>query len=583
VPLNLTVFEILNDADMAREQEEFEEKRKNNTLKNIEAEKQRKKDLHRSGKTEDEVHERTGKGRHELKLALPPMLRIVAQDPKSKKSKAIFAVPGAVRELAGGGFSIFLDRSRRQELARIMCEHLVLVFQKDGQTYDLLLPWSKADPEAMSRLGGDKNSWRAALIRERERRAILDNKTRSTVFRTRMKITGTECLISIITDTAPRSWTAPAPGESAPPSAPTTAPTTVGGPGVGGPQGLDGVSRPNTGVTSRPNTAAESPPGSAGGDKKPEKKGITMQELKARAAAAKNPNAVVGPSDEEVEAERIGKAAMLAELNAMPSKKRIIAIFYCREADTGGAIEREITPDEQRSCLGKCILEYMEGDIRDAAIRRLLRCFNCKVEDDVADRLVQHLRVELHDKQLSYVSDYLQVGLPEPGDECRPLGMPEVFMPLDTRGDLFVRRALTLSIKDPYTGTIRKDYLTSVYSKKPGQGVESGIVISLYDALTSHTGILHVSKKEVRRLCEVQGRGDVVDSLVDARYRLENYNGGVDEEEAFVMLTEKGDLLIEVKDLTDILMDFVLGDVGVRVDAQDKAVPYLRSAITQPH
>jgi hypothetical protein len=66
------------------------------------------------------------------------------------------------------------------------------------------VPWSGADPEAMIQLGCDKNSWRAELIREREKRAILDNKTRSTIFRARMRLTVVETAVSVIRDSSLR-------------------------------------------------------------------------------------------------------------------------------------------------------------------------------------------------------------------------------------------------------------------------------------------------------------------------------------------------------------------------------------------
>jgi hypothetical protein len=49
-------------------------------------------------------------------------------------------------------------------------------------------------------------------------------------------------------------------------------------------------------------------------------------------------------------------------------------------------------------------------------------------------------------------------------------------------------------------------------------------------------------------------------------------------EGAFVMLTAKGDVLIEIKKYSDMIMDCVLGDIGVKLDAQDKSNPYLKSA-----
>jgi hypothetical protein len=59
------------------------------------------------------------------------------------------------------------------------------------------------------------------------------------------------------------------------------------------------------------------------------------------------------------------------------------------------------------------------------------------------DYTKKYLQVDLMKMKKSYVSDYGKVGLPNPGEDDRPVGVPDVFFPLDTRGELLQRQVIT--------------------------------------------------------------------------------------------------------------------------------------------
>jgi hypothetical protein len=76
----------------------------------------------------------------------PPAFRIVGYDPKSKRKLTLGVEPQAIIEVAGGVFSPYLDPVRRKELAKVVCDSLVLVFPS-GKPFELLVPWSGAKKE----------------------------------------------------------------------------------------------------------------------------------------------------------------------------------------------------------------------------------------------------------------------------------------------------------------------------------------------------------------------------------------------------------------------------------------------------
>jgi len=53
-------------------------------------------------------------------------------------------------------------------------------------------------------------------------------------------------------------------------------------------------------------------------------------------------------------------------------------------------------------------------------------------------------------------------------------------------------------------------------------------------------------------------------------------------ESAFVILSEKGDMEINLRFLIDKLAEIVINDLGIKKDPQNKDVPYLKSSKYKP-
>ena len=191
--LQLTVFEIMTPAEMAQAAAEQEEEHAKSiappgTLSPI------KKDK---------------KGRMRLEVKVAPLFKVIAYDPSSKKKSVLMVPPEASTELAGGGFSPFLERLRRRELAKIVCEALLLTFPK-GQGYEIFVPWSgmsKSDTSANAAAGGktSKRSTAEQVI-----------KRPGKIFRGGMRISDMDILVNILTHT----HTHPPPPLTSPPPAP---------------------------------------------------------------------------------------------------------------------------------------------------------------------------------------------------------------------------------------------------------------------------------------------------------------------------------------------------------------------------
>lgn len=80
---------------------------------------------------------------HVLRRFIPPAFRIVGYDPKSKRKVSLGVEPQAAVEVSGGVFSPYFDPEKRRELAKIICDALILNFPS-GRPFELMVPWSGA-------------------------------------------------------------------------------------------------------------------------------------------------------------------------------------------------------------------------------------------------------------------------------------------------------------------------------------------------------------------------------------------------------------------------------------------------------
>eukprot|EP01034_Spumella_vulgaris_P022575 gene22575-28708_t len=120
----------------------------------------------------------------------PPAFRIVGYDPRSKRKVTLIVEPQAIVEVSGGVFSPYLHPEKKKDLARVVCDALVLLFPP-GRPFELVVPWSgaKKDISNATVSGEAKLSMRSSAERVVQRSGRL--------FRSAMRISKYDLLVSL--------------------------------------------------------------------------------------------------------------------------------------------------------------------------------------------------------------------------------------------------------------------------------------------------------------------------------------------------------------------------------------------------
>lgn len=379
-----------------------------------------------------------------------PTLRVIGYDPGSRRKVSFIASPALLVEIAGGIYSPFLDPGRRRELAKVLCESLLLVFPR-GKPFELVVPWSGAPKVGTTALAGAKNSTRSSSERVIKRPGKI--------FRSAMRISNIDVIVTIYS------------------------------------------------------------------------------------------------------------------LITAANEKQIVCNFYARAASE--STEVVLTEKEQIDRINGLVMSFTEGIVRATALRRLCKFFMAQLEEDPEDSLKKILIIDLLNPSQDFIGDYHDVGVPRVGENIRPIGVPSVFMPLDTCGIQIHRRGMTIMNQDKKLG--RKDYIVTVYTKDNNSPPEKGLVIKMYERGDSETAILHLGSSELIRLCEAAGEIDLIRDMVYARKEVDEEV--LDEVEMpFISVTTKGDKLHLKNKLVNYFIDIVLAQIGVKTNPQLKIYPYIKNA-----
>eukprot|EP01040_Poterioochromonas_malhamensis_P021489 gene21489-25938_t len=228
------------------------------------------------------------------------------------------------------------------------------------------------------------------------------------------------------------------------------------------------------------------------------------------------------------------------------------------------------------------------------------------------------------------------MGIATPGDDLRPVGITDVFFPLDTCGLPVHRRGMRLTnLHYPSTKPAYKDVLITVYTKSKMETPERGFVVKIYDRSDCETAILHIGASELIRLCNFHREPDLLRDLITAQddersfgtatgtasstlvanqggqpvrstssaLALMDDNASVasqtssvltvgrpvpvtavtlaldkdDISRAFSAFTEQGDREARTKSLRDLLVDIVLRDLAFFIGPQDQVIPCIKS------
>ena len=226
------------------------------------------------------------------------------------------------------------------------------------------------------------------------------------------------------------------------------------------------------------------------------------------------------------------------------------------------------------------LMSYIEGETRDIAIRNFCRCFQAFISVDKGDYALKVLAVTLRPKKKWFIESYKDVGMPPPEEDIRAVGVPQLFMPPDASGILLNRRSVRLYVSDS-DSLSDLEYVISIFTKSVPTGPERGLVAKVYDPLICQTIVLHYGHNEVKRLCNDANVPDLLDRMVDARTVV--FDGPRDEiEEAFLEITEKGELLEKMRSLTNKLSDIIVADMGIMTNNQGEKSLYSISSEYEP-
>jgi hypothetical protein len=255
----------------------------------------------------------------------------------------------------------------------------------------------------------------------------------------------------------------------------------------------------------------------------------------------------------------------------------VIANVYCGACPA--APDLPITENEQTARLGKPLLHFPEGNIRQTTCRRLAKFVQGEVVISLEDNKTKLLKLWLMGAKFGFLTEYGLVRPFRPGEYMeRPVGYPTVFMPLDTCGVCIARRGMTLDNRNSITRG-KVDCIVTVYTKQKTTGPERGLVIKCYERSSSYTGTLHISPSELMWQLERYGAPNLLKEIVVAK---DDADSEILDpfEENFEALTAKGEKLNKYRLIVNKLVEIVLNDIGVWDTPELKFIPYFKSKPT---
>jgi hypothetical protein len=182
--------------------------------------------------------------------------------------------------------------------------------------------------------------------------------------------------------------------------------------------------------------------------------------------------------------------------------------------------------------------------------------------------------VELLDPKNKFGAEYNSIGTPDPGENVRPVGIPAVFLPLNTCGNTIHRRGMTIENHDPSLGT--KNYVVTVFTKSTTEGPEKGLVIKIYESGFSETAVLHLGHTEMLRILREADEPELLKDIVNIQLKLNNLE--LDQlENSFEDVTEKGNIVQEKNHMVNHMVDLILQKIGIRSVPNTKILPYIKN------
>jgi len=148
-----------------------------------------------------------------------------------------------------------------------------------------------------------------------------------------------------------------------------------------------------------------------------------------------------------------------------------------------GTAEVEVPVELQLYILGgRSVYDYEAEEARKSAFENIARHLALKVlKEPKENGSLLELHVEVEEGK-TWLAAYKQLDSKVPTSN-RPTGIPLVFIPATTKGDLLLRRGVKVD---------GQEVLISVFSRAKGRPGKEGLVVEAYNPQTCSTAILHI-------------------------------------------------------------------------------------------
>uniref|UniRef100_A0A6S8F1B5 Calmodulin n=1 Tax=Aureoumbra lagunensis TaxID=44058 RepID=A0A6S8F1B5_9STRA len=144
-------------------------------------------------------------------------------------------------------------------------------------------------------------------------------------------------------------------------------------------------------------------------------------------------------------------------------------------------LEMRLLAEEQCSLLGRPLLEHGTGEPREVGLDYIIKNLEISAPSQGGDLRLSLIKINT---EKPWLSAYKSLDTSVPVQANRPHGLPVRFVPSSTKGDIVLRKGMTL----PHGGEV----LISVFSRAPDEPASHGLVIECYDTVTSYTAVLHI-------------------------------------------------------------------------------------------
>lgn len=406
--------------------------------------------------------------RTKLRMHDAPMLRIVAYDPQSKRKLTMMPPTEAILEVAGGSYSPFLEKARRRELARIVCEALFLIVKGRSTVFEMNIRWSGTMREATATIDSSKKAWRATAESVVKRKGKL--------FRSAVRISEMELIVTMYAAANPPLLVQKSARE----------------------QEVREEEEEEQEDASEEQTPDASPTSS-------------------RPASAA---ALVGdPNCKEVVNQEHGDLGLRMAGDKGGQNQSLVVNFYSMLASE--AAEFVITEEEQVERIGRTIFRFAEGTERATAARRLCRYFKATLLEDPEDNVRMILKVELVPVKVGLDGSVSVDTLP--GEELRPVGVPECFMPLESCGTFLYSTRKELPNRDMMVDAVT--YSINAFTKSKADDASKGLVFKIYEPGKPDTMVMHVGPSALIRICDEAGEFELIRDMIAAIHTRDTARG----------------------------------------------------------